>query len=112
MLEFCLIFGVSLALSALNVFYRDFNQIGDMTLQLGFFATPILYGPELVPEKFQGLYHLNPMVWITTLFRKILFYDVAPTFQEFAAIIAAAGLAFVAGYIVFRRYEPRFADQV
>jgi len=41
-MEFVMIFGISLGLAALNTRYRDFNQIWDITLQLGFFLSPIV----------------------------------------------------------------------
>ena len=40
--------GVSLMLSAANVFYHDVNYLWGIVSQLLFYATPILYGPEML----------------------------------------------------------------
>lgn len=60
-LEFLLIFAVSLSLSSMNLKYRDFYQLWDIVIQLGFFVSPIVYDVTLVPTRYQFLYSLNPI---------------------------------------------------
>ncbi len=59
--EFCLIFALSLSLASLNVKYRDFYQLWDIALQLGFWLSPIVYDVSAIPSRYQSLYLLNPM---------------------------------------------------
>lgn len=72
--------GVSLIVSALNVFYEDVKYIVGVLLYIGFFLTPVMYFVENVwhglPSSWRplgyALYHLNPMVSLTTAFRRTL----------------------------------------
>ncbi len=49
-LEFFIILGLSMALSALNVYFRDVQFIWRLIVQVGFFGTPILYPITIFPE--------------------------------------------------------------
>jgi len=61
--------GVGLWLSALNVLYRDIGYIIPFLTQLWFYITPIVYPASEVPEQWQTLYALNPMVGVVEGFR-------------------------------------------
>jgi lipopolysaccharide transport system permease protein len=63
-LYFTLIFGVSLILGGLYVYYRDLNQIWEVILQLGFFLSPIIYPVSIVPESILPFYMANPITII------------------------------------------------
>ena len=72
MIELALILGVTLPASALNVFYRDIRFVIPLGLQLWMYASPVIYPISMVPEKFQGIYGLNPMVGILDSYRRVL----------------------------------------
>ena len=42
--------GVGLLLGVFNVFVRDVGQVVPIVLQLGFWFTPIVYTPDIVPK--------------------------------------------------------------
>jgi lipopolysaccharide transport system permease protein len=111
-LEFVLIVGVSLILAPLNVYYRDIGQIWDIALQAGFFLTPILYDASLIPRRYLVAYSLNPMTRVIGSIREILYYGTLPTIADFATILTSELLLLVVGYLVFRRLEPRFAEEL
>jgi len=111
-IEFLLVLGISFALASLSVFYRDFYQIWEITLQLGFFLCPIFYDPNLVPERFRFYYSLNPMTRIIESTRQILFYNGLPTLFDLVTPLIFALVFLVLGYAIFRRFEPRFAEEM
>ncbi len=53
--------GAGLWLSALNVRYRDVRHAVPFLVQLWFFASPVVYSAEIVPDDLWLVYHLNPM---------------------------------------------------
>jgi lipopolysaccharide transport system permease protein len=61
--------GAGILLAALIVAYRDFRYVVTFLVQLWFFATPVAYPLDIVPERWQLLYSLNPMVGIVAGFR-------------------------------------------
>jgi lipopolysaccharide transport system permease protein len=104
--------GVSLWLSALNVYYRDVGVATPFLVQTWLFATPIAYPSSLVPEPWRALYGLNPMAGVVEGFRWILL-DVST--RPGPLVIASASVSFallVGGAYYFRRMERTFADVV
>ena len=111
-MEFVLIFGVSLGLAALNVRYRDFNQLWEITLQLGFFLTPIVYDPGLIPDRYKFLYFLNPMTRLIDAVRDIFLYGYSPFPTDYAVIVTACALMLLVGGGIFHSFERRFAEEL
>jgi lipopolysaccharide transport system permease protein len=111
-LEFCLIFALSLSLSALNLKYRDFYQMWDIALQLGFFISPIFYDPSIVPAKYQFVYFLNPVARLIDSTRDIFLFNRFPTFSDIGVILYAIAIFLLMGFLIFRHYEPRFAEEI
>jgi len=111
-LELLLIVGVSLVLASVNVRYRDFNQVWDITLQIGFFLCPILYDMSMIPKRYLLAYSLNPVTCIIDSVRKILYYDALPTIVDFIVVFVSAILLLSVGCLVFRALEPRFAEEI
>jgi lipopolysaccharide transport system permease protein len=104
--------GVGLWFSALNVQYRDVRYTIPFLTQFWFFATPIAYSIEVVPEEWRWLYSLNPMTGVVEGFRWALLgteYAVGPIVLISSLVVA---LIFVGGLYYFKRMEDRFADVI
>jgi len=111
-LEFVLIFGVSLGLAALNTKYRDFNQLWDITLQLGFFLCPIVYNASLIPERYRFVYFLNPMTRLIDAARDIFLYGFPPSLTDYMVVIASCAILLLIGGGIFRLFERSFAEEL
>jgi lipopolysaccharide transport system permease protein len=77
-----LIYGLSLILASLYVYYRDLNQIWEVLLQAGFFLSPIVYPISIVPEKYLSYYMMNPVTIIIEMYREALLYAKTPLLQR------------------------------
>ncbi len=110
--EFLLILGISFGLAALNVYYRDMQYIWAVVLQAGFFASPIIYPVSIIPEKYLWIIMLNPMTHIIDMLRGAVIYSASPIFGDVIFITAAAFGVLAAGYLIFRRLEPGFAEEI
>ena len=117
LVQLCLVTGLSLILAALNVFYRDTELVLDVGLTAWFFLTPLFYELELLPNQFLGIdvwrfvYTLNPMATLVTDYRYILLYQY-PVIR-FTLVPAVLGVVvLVAGWYLFRRAAPAFAEEV
>ena len=104
--------GVGIWLAALNVQYRDVRYVVPFMVQLWLFATPIAYPSSLVPERWQAIYGLNPMVGVVEGFRwAILGTSEAPGPFVVVSLLTVIGIL-GGGLYFFRRFEATFADVV
>jgi len=111
-LAFLMGLGVSLIVSSLNVYYRDFSLVVPFALQIWNYTSPVVYSTELIPEKWRWLYALNPTTGLLEGFRWAVLGD-APlnTTMIITTVVFSALLLFI-GSMVFRKVERGFADIV
>ncbi|HVF64208.1 MAG TPA: ABC transporter permease [Casimicrobiaceae bacterium] len=102
--------GISLALSAVQVFMRDVEHVLIPFLMMFMFLTPILYPVSLVPESLRPWVAANPFGWVVTRMRDALLDGrLALQGGDLVAVLVAGGL-FVGGLWTFRRLAPHFED--
>jgi lipopolysaccharide transport system permease protein len=102
--------GIGFWLSALNVEYRDVMYTVPFIIQFWFFVTPIVYPSSLVPERWQILYGLNPLVGVIEGVRwALLGVGKGPSLTSAASAFVALFL-FISGIIWFQRREEKFID--
>jgi lipopolysaccharide transport system permease protein len=97
--------------SAFNIRYGDVGTALPVVLQLWMFASPIVYPANLVPRKWELIYHLNPLAGIIEGFRAALFgleFNWRSLFTSFAVTL----LLFVYVSFSFQRMEDELADTV
>ncbi|HOV74893.1 MAG TPA: ABC transporter permease [Candidatus Hydrogenedentes bacterium] len=113
-IQFMLVLGLALLLSALNVHYRDVGYMVDVVLAFGFYATPIFYPLGMVSSRLDGflfnLYMLNPMANLVTAYRQALLDNVFPEPMLLLRPLVVAVLCLLIGAVVFRRNAPTLAD--
>jgi len=108
--------GFGLWLSALNVRYRDVNYLLPFLIQIWMYVTPVVYGSNLVPERYRFLLSLNPMTGVVEGFRWALFGPAAVgnylSTPLIGISIAISLVVLVTGAFYFRATERSFADIV
>jgi lipopolysaccharide transport system permease protein len=103
---------VSIWLSALDVQYRDVRYAVPFLIQVWMFATPVLYSPQLIPERYRTLLGLNPMTGVVEGFRWAILGRAEGPGPLLAVSIAVTLLVLVTGLFYFYRMERSFADIV
>jgi lipopolysaccharide transport system permease protein len=103
---------LSLFLSILNVKYRDVGHAVPFLIQIGMFASPVVYPVSLVPEQWRLLYSLNPMVGVIEGFRWALLGKAAPDFNAVAVSAIVVSALLVAGLRYFKKMEQTFVDVI
>jgi ABC-type polysaccharide/polyol phosphate export permease len=110
------IFGIGLMLSAFNAYFRDVQHFLAIALNIWFYATPILYPPELLddqPELVRTLIlDVNPMSVFVDSYRDVLYSLRFPTPMQWLFMTAIATTSLVVGTVVFRRLEARLAEEL
>jgi len=101
---------LGLFVAALRVFVRDVQHLLPTLLMFWFFATPILYAPEMLPDHLRGIATGNPLAWLLGDIRAALFSgQVLPGAATLGALPAAA-LLFWLALRFYRRLSPHFED--
>lgn len=102
--------GLAMLFSALQVFVRDVEHFLSPLLMTWFYATPVLYMANMLPEQIRSVMALNPMAsFIGGVRDAMLHGEINLSWQT--AVLAAGSLAlFVFGRFVFRRLSPYFED--
>lgn len=72
LVQFVLVLGLSLALSAICVRYRDVIQLVQAALPILFLLTPVAYPATLVPERWRWLVDLNPVAHLVQAWQQVL----------------------------------------
>lgn len=110
---FVLVLAMSYTLCSVVVFFRDLAQIVAIALQIGMWATPIMWSFARVEgHPIAVLFKLNPLYYIVTGYRESLF-DHRFFWQDTTLTIyfwAVTLLLFAFGTFVFKRLKPHFAD--
>jgi len=104
--------GFGWIVSALNVFIRDIGQIVGVVLQIGFWATPIFWDINIMPQKIQTILKLNPMFYIVQGYRDSFIYFNPFWNHPYQTLYfwLLAVILFVIGALIFKKLKPQFAD--
>lgn len=103
--------GVVLLLSVVIVFLRDLRHALPIILQLGLFATPVVWNLRSLQGGGRTVYAaLNPLGTVIDGFRQTALLGAGPDWALVGASAATSAAVLVAGYWVFKRLEPGIAD--
>ncbi len=110
---FLLVLGMSYLTCALVVFIRDLQQIINIALQIGMWATPILWDISMLKtDNMKTLFKLNPLVYIVNGYRSAI-YEKMWFWEHFYSStyfwIFTISL-FCIGTLIFRKLRVHFAD--
>ena len=109
---FIFVLGLCYITCSIIVFFRDLGQIISIVLQVGIWATPILWNITTLPEKLRIVFKLNPMNYIVEGYResfidKTWFWE---NFYSTAYFWILTMCVFAFGAIIFKRLKIHFAD--
>ena len=107
-----LLLGLVWLASSLKVFLPDVSEIVSVMLQIGLWATPIMWNIKMIPEKYQWIIKLNPVFYIVNGYRdtfivKVWFWERTKWSIEFMIFTTCL---FILGALVFKKLQPHFND--
>ena len=110
---YILIMALSLFLSVIFVKLKDIHNLTEVMLQLLFWATPIYYKLEMLPENLQKYVLLNPLTTIVMSARKGMVTGdtvVASDFKDLAIVTAICLVVLLIGVRFFKKRIPKLAE--
>jgi lipopolysaccharide transport system permease protein len=111
-LELLLVFGIALPLSVLNVKFKDTEFIWGVVASAGFFLTPIFYQFDMLPETLRNVLQFSPMVQIVTMAHHVVLYGTLPSINTVLYAVGSISVITVIGYLIFRKYQARIAEDM
>lgn len=106
--------GIALLLCSLYPKFRDIHHIWEVFVQLGFWATPIVYPVSIVPQKYHTFIFLNPVARIIQGSRQAI---IGPPgdfvgLANHLIIIFVAAAFFLVGLKLFNKLSHSFAEDL
>ena len=112
LIQYIITLGFVFILSAINVYIRDIDHFVNVFITLAFYATPIIYTPDMLPQKFQWVVNLNPMAQLISAYRDILYYKQTPNFSVLSGWAMISIVILIIGYLIFNSLQKRFAEEL
>ncbi len=110
---FILVLALSYTFCSVVIFFRDLSQIVAIALQIGMWATPIMWSISRIEGTvFETIFKLNPLYYVVNGYRQSLFGQTW-FFEDWQLTLyfwVVTLLLFAFGTVVFKRLKPHFAD--
>jgi lipopolysaccharide transport system permease protein len=111
-LQILFMMGVAFALATLTSFFRDVSHILTIALGVLFWATPIVYQYDSLPERVRLPILLSPMSSFIVAYQQIFHYGRVPDLAVWLAAGSFSAGMFVLGASLFVSTEDQLAEQV
>lgn len=109
-----LVFCVTIFTSAVILFFRDLGQIIAIIINVGFWATPIGWNIQMVPEALRVFLKLNPMFYIVNGYRDAFIENIFFWQRPYQTLYFWGFCLFMLliGVKVFNKLKPHFSDVI
>lgn len=104
--------GCGIIISSLTTKYRDLRILVGFGVQLWMYASPVVYSLSLIPEKYRGLYMLNPVTPCIVIFRQAFLGIGKIPYLQWGISWGVTAVILIIGVLVFNRIEKTFMDTV
>ena len=112
LIQYVLLLGIALIFSAITVYMRDIQHFIGVVLQLLFYATPIVYSIDTIPEGFRWILKWNPMTYIIEGYRAIFYNQTMPDLKALGILGVISIVILIVGYLLFNKLQKRFAEEL
>lgn len=104
--------GCGIIIASLTTKYRDLVILVGFGVQLWMYATPVVYTTGIIPQKYLGIYMLNPMASIIECFRSVILGIPTNAWQYWGISWIVTFVVLFIGVILFSKIEKTFMDTV
>ncbi len=106
------VFGYALGffLAILVVFLRDLKEVVNISLQIWFWFTPIVYVFDILPSFAQGVFIWNPMLAVVSGYHDIFVFERVPSFFYLLLVLCVSIVLIMLDYVIFKKLEKDIRD--
>jgi lipopolysaccharide transport system permease protein len=110
--QFLFTLSLSYFIAAVNVIFRDTEQILVVLTQLWFFLSPVFYDVDLIPLKYRYIYNLNPLVHFLNAYRGAIMQRGIGDFYWLGIILVFSLLVLFFGLKFFNNMRFQFVEEL
>ncbi len=111
-IQLLLTIGLVMPIATLAVFYTNVQHALPIALMSLFYVSPVFYPASRVPAAVRGLYMLNPIADLLTLYHTVMYEGRFPSAGLLFATAAVSVVLYLVGGMIFNRYQALFAEIV
>ena len=104
-LIFMFVLGLAIAVSVMDVYFRDLPYIIQVVLMALFYAVPIIYPMSRLPETIQNLLILNPIYHFIVLFQMCIYEGRIPSLSTWVICLGLSLASLVTGMLILHRND-------
>lgn len=111
-LQLIFMLGMSYLVAVLGTYLPDLKEVLTAVVRAMFFVTPIVWPPEMVPDRLRFVIDYNPLAYLVMAYRDLILEGRLPGAMAtlWFGLFSCALLA--VGFFVFVKLKPHFADQL
>ncbi|GAB5560367.1 MAG: ABC transporter permease [Synoicihabitans sp.] len=102
--------GLTMAISALGVFWRDLAQLSQFLTLLMMYSSGIFFPASAIPPAIWTFLKFNPLLLAIELARDSLLWHRDPNLVHLGYVWITSLLVLALGYWIFQKLRPAFAD--
>ena len=100
--------GLSLALAAMAVYFRDLNHLYGLVTLAWTYLTPLFYPISIIPAQWMLLLRFNPMLYYVGIFRALVYEGVLPPVLDWVIAGLFSILTLSGGCLIFHALKKGF----
>lgn len=100
--------GLSFAVAAVAVFFRDLRDLIQLFNTVGIYLTPVFYAPHTMPNAVWWVLAVNPFSHLVWCYQDLIFYGDFVHGWSWAITLLWCTVAGIWGFRAFRRLKPGF----
>ncbi|MGB9715446.1 MAG: ABC transporter permease [Thermodesulfovibrionales bacterium] len=108
-IQFVIIYGFSLMVSTINLFFKDLERLIGIFMTLLFYFTPVLYPETMIPERLRYLIYLNPAAPLMLSWKNLFLKGAIEPIYIIVSFTYSL-IIFILGYSVYKKLSWRFAE--
>jgi lipopolysaccharide transport system permease protein len=102
--------GLTWILSSLTVALPDLTYFINLFVFMLMFISPIGFKPEMLPGRYWAVIHLNPIYYMTEMYRDSMLYGRWPPVSVAVTYVVMCATTFALGSAFFERFKGVLAD--
>ncbi len=104
--------GLSLILSVVRVYFKDFQNFWSIITMALIFITPVFWYVKDMPENIAFFFLLNPLALLMEISHKLILFGEYPTINEVLYSIVTTFSILILGIFIFNKKEKKFVEML